>query len=403
MSLSLQPPEEETAPLVAAPPAENVTPDNVQGIVPAVAPGTVLQIREQARSFVLDAAKTNPSSPDFAKKVAEVATLAQKEFKEAGAGASKMLQRSSSSIAGAKRTGSDATVKVTQTLSDLRNVVEDLTPRPEDLTGVQKVLGIFPGAKKIRRYFQKYESAQTQIDNIIKALLAGKDDLLRDNASLQEERKKLWSTMEQLNEYIVFAEQIDAEIVAEIERLKNAGDIQAATMMDTEMLYAVRQRRKDLITQMAVSAQGYMMMDIVRKNNVELIRGVERASTTTIQALTVAVTVAQALDNQKLVLDKIDAVNKVTNDTILATSQMLRQNSTRIQDQAMNSGVSVETLTQAFDNIYATMDELDAFKRQANENMSITINSMTEQLERAKPRLESIESANAREAKSITG
>ena len=65
------------------------------------------------------------------------------------------------------------------------------------------------------------------------------------------------------------------------------------------------QRVQDLLTQMAVTVQGYLALDLVKKNNVELIKGVDRASTTTVAALRTAVTVAQALVGQKLVLDQI--------------------------------------------------------------------------------------------------
>jgi hypothetical protein len=45
---------------------------------------------------------------------------------------------------------------------------------------------------------------------------------------------------------------------------------------------------------MAVTVQGYLALDLVKKNNVELVKGVDRASTTTVGALRTAVTVAQA-------------------------------------------------------------------------------------------------------------
>ena len=63
--------------------------------------------------------------------------------------------------------------------------------------------------------------------------------------------------------------------------------------------------RTDLLTQMAVTVQGYLALDLVKKNNVELVKGVDRASTTTVAALRTAVTVAQAMTNQKLVLEQI--------------------------------------------------------------------------------------------------
>src|SRR2546428_13963908 len=65
-------------------------------------------------------------------------------------------------------------------------------------------------------------------------------------------------------------------------------------------------------TQLAVNAQGYLALELVRKNNLELIKGVDRATTTTISALRTAVIVAQALTNQELVLNQITALNTTT-------------------------------------------------------------------------------------------
>jgi uncharacterized protein YaaN involved in tellurite resistance len=67
---------------------------------------------------------------------------------------------------------------------------------------------------------------------------------------------------------------------------------------------------------MAVTVQGYLALDLVKKNNVELVKGVERASTTTVGALRTAVTVAQAMTNQRLVLGQITALNTTTANII---------------------------------------------------------------------------------------
>ena len=44
-------------------------------------------------------------------------------------------------------------------------------------------------------------------------------------------------------------------------------------------------------------------------------RGVDRSLDVTVNALQVAVTVALALANQKIVLDKVEAINKTTSDS----------------------------------------------------------------------------------------
>src|SRR5207237_787578 len=81
----------------------------------------------------------------------------------------------------------------------------------------------------------------------------------------------------------------------------------------------------DLATQLAVSAQGYLALELVRKNNLELAKGVDRATTTTVSALRTAVMTAQGLVNQKLVLDQIGALNTTTAEMIEGTSAMLHQ------------------------------------------------------------------------------
>src|SRR3546814_5446228 len=73
---------------------------------------------------------------------------------------------------------------------------------------------------------------------------------------------------------------------------------------------------------MAVSVQGYLALDLVKKNNVELVKGVDRASTTTVAALRTAVTVAQALTNQKLVLGQITVLNTTTARSEEHTSEL---------------------------------------------------------------------------------
>ena len=132
-----------------------------------------------------------------------------------------------------------------------------------------------------------------------------------------------------------------------------------------------------------MTIQAYLSMGIIQQNNDQLVRGVERAKTTTVTALRTAVIVAQSLENQKLVLDQIDAVNKTTDAMIDRTSKLLQENSLRTQQQAVSSGVSPETLRRAYDAVFSTLDSIDKFREQANESFSKTIDVLNDQLQRA--------------------
>jgi uncharacterized protein YaaN involved in tellurite resistance len=380
-------PSQDALVLRAADAAEVVTPDDAPGMVPVDAERQS-QIAEQARAFVDEVANLDPRSPAFTEKVDGINAIASTEISRSGGFSSRMLERSQSSVAGAKRSGDDAQVKVATTLGDLRSTVEDLTPNQADLSTGRKILGMIPGGNKLAKYFQRYESAQTQLDKIIKSLMAGQDELRKDNATLADEKVQLWETMQQLSEYAVFAKALDAATVSKIEALRNGGRVDEAQKLEADVLFPVRQRHQDILTQLAVSVQGYLAMDLVRKNNTELIKGVERARTTTIAALRTAVVVAQALANQKMVLDQIDAVNNTTNAMILQTSEMLRDQTTRIHEQATSSGDTVETLQKAFDNVFQTMDAIDSFRSQAAQNMSSTVSALESGIQRAKPYLE---------------
>ena len=389
MSSPLSPPDaSETALVLKAPDAPDiVVADDAPGMVP-VAAERQREIARQAREFVADVAALDPRTPEFTAKIEGISALASSEMVQSSGYSTRMLERSSTSVAGAKRTGNSAQITVANTLGELRSTVEGLTPNAADLGVGRKILGFIPGGNKMAKYFQKYESAQTQLDAIIKSLMSGQDELLKDNAALAGEKIQLWETMQTLSEYAVFAKALDNATVEKIDASRTSGRIDEAQKLEADVLFPIRQRHQDILTQLAVSVQGYLAMDLIRKNNLELIKGVDRARTTTIAALRTAVIVAQALANQKMVLDQIDAINTTTNNMILKTSEMLKDQTVRIHEQASNSGVSVETLQKAFDNVFATMDAIDTFRASAAKNMEGTVSALETGLQKAKPYLE---------------
>lgn len=385
--LSLTPP---STSLVLQPPAPvaAVEPEQVGGMVP-VPDARQQELAATAKAYAAELAAFTPNSPEMQAKIAEITNLGRAEIAGAANAANRMLERPASALAAAKGNGSggDAQARVAKTLTDLRFQVEDLTPNRADLTGARKILGFIPGGSKMARYFDKYKSAQVQLDSITRALESGQDELRKDNASIEQEKVNLWTTMGQLSEYAVLLGGLDAAVVDKIAEVELAAP-DKATAMRSDVLFAVRQRREDILTQMAVSAQGYLAMDMVRANNVELIKGVDRARTTTLSALRTAVIVAQALTNQRLVLDQITALNRTTSDLIASNAEMLKTQSADIHRQAAEATIDVAKLEKAFQDVFQTMDAIDTFRAEAAQSMSLTITSLEGQIERAQPYLE---------------
>jgi uncharacterized protein YaaN involved in tellurite resistance len=373
--------------LVLAPPAPVVVVEQEQaaGAVP-LDDATQVALKAKAAAFATELTTIDPKSPAFSAKFASISSMGDADMRASAAVSSRLLDRPAAAAKGNK--GGDAQSRVAGTLTELRATVTDLDPNRADLTGVKKVLKFLPGGNAIDRYFTKYESAQSQLNAIIKSLDSGQDELRKDNASIETEKSNMWTTMGKLTEYSALAAALDEAVVAKVAELQAAGNTEAANVLTSDALFAIRQRRQDVLTQMAVAVQGYMALDLVRKNNIELIKGVDRAQTTTIAALRTAVIVAQALSRQKLVLDQITALNSTTSDLIASTSEQLKIQGGQINAQAAASTIDLAKLQMAFDNVFQTMDAIDSFRAQAVDSMAQTVTALEGQILRAKPYLE---------------
>jgi uncharacterized protein YaaN involved in tellurite resistance len=371
--------------LVLTPPAPvpDISPTQAISMMPVDAARSA-ELADKAKAFLAGTADLDPSSPAFIAKVNDVASMGQDDIRAAAQVSNDMLQRPVAALAAAKGAGKDgdAQRQVADTLVKLRLQVEDLDPSKAEGGIGHALLNLLPFRDQIRSYFAKYQSSQTQLNKIIQALQDGEDALQKDNASIEGEKANLWATMQKLQEYSVLTGALDSQLVEEIATVRTT-DASKADAMTSDLLFTVRQKHQDLLTQLAVSAQGYLALDVVRKNNVELIKGCERATTTTVSALRTAVIVAQALANQKLVLDQITALNTTTSNLIVATSQMLKTQSAAINEQASSTTISMSALDTAFQNIYDTMNAMDSYKKQAVETMGQTVTALQQHIDEA--------------------
>jgi uncharacterized protein YaaN involved in tellurite resistance len=374
--------------LAPPPPVVVVEKEQAAGAVP-VDDAKRVELRSKAQAFANELATLDSNSPAFTQKIASITSMGDQDMRASASVSNRMLDRPAAALnAGQGKGGVDAQTRVSNTLVDLRATVTELDPNRADLTGVKKVLKFLPGGDKVQRYFAKYESAQSHLNAIIKSMDSGQDELRKDNASIDTEKANMWTTMGKLSEYNELAGALDAAVEEKIAQLQAAGQTKDAETLKADALFPVRQRRQDIMTQMAVAVQGYMALDLVRKNNIELIKGVDRAQTTTIAALRTAIIVSQALSRQKLVLTQISALNATTSDLIERTSEQLRIQGAEINQQAASSTIDVAKLQAAFDNVFATLDALDTFRAQATDSMAATVTALQSQIERAQPYLE---------------
>ncbi|MGW4541240.1 toxic anion resistance protein [Streptomyces chartreusis] len=371
-------------------PVAAVPREKAGGLVP-VDDGVRSDMAGKATAYVEGLAGLDARSPEFAGKVGEITALGAGEMRTASAQSKRMLERTLRSL---PDKGGDAQSQVAGSLVELRRVVEDLDPRDLPASKGRKFLSRLPGGNKLRDHVAKYASAQGTLNRIVGSLRGGQDELRRDNAALQTERVRLWETMGKLQEYVVLTEALDTAVEQHIGRV---ADPQQADGLRADILFPVRQKHQDLLTQLAVCAQGYLAMDVVRRNNEELIKGVDRAATTTVSALRISVMLASALDNQKKVIEQVNALRGTTEDLIRGNAEMLATQSGEIQRIAADPAVGAETLRNAFQQIYRTLDTIDSYKARATEAMAATVENLTAELQQASGYLERSRSQGALE------
>ncbi|WP_446011719.1 toxic anion resistance protein [Candidatus Electrothrix sp.] len=353
------------------------------------------EVEEAAEKFVAAVLAFDPNDPAQQNardaNIAAVETLGSKTQEQA-ARRSAMLKQPIRSLAAKSDDGGE----VAQSLVELNMQVDELDPGKFDFEAgwFGRLLGMLPGiGTPMKRYFLKFEQADTVIEAIIRSLKEGKGQLMRDNMTLVEDQKAMRGFTYRLEKTIKLGMQIDHRLNYALEREVQPDDPKASFIQE-ELLFPLRQRIQDLQQQLAVNQQGVLAIELLVRNNKELIKGVDRAINVTVNMLSVAVTVALALANQKIVLEKIDAINKTTNRLIEETASRLKTQGAAIQKQAASTQLSMESLTRAFADINTALDDISTFRKNALPEMSKNILEMDQMTAEAEARIRKQEQGN---------
>ena len=289
--------------------------------------------------------------------------------------------------------GGGQTGEVARGLADLSIQMRDLDPSAIDFA---KSGGLGKFFNPVRRYFERYKTADAEIADIVRSLDRGKATLTADNTTLELEEAAMRDLTKKLSEKVDIAMQLDRSLTTEIERRKAQNeDEKLVKFVEEEVLFPLRQKVMDFQQLLVVNQQGIVAMEVIRRNNLELIRAVDRAQSVTVSSLRVAVTVAGALYNQKIVLDKVKALNATTESMIASTSRMLKEQGTEIQRQATEATVSPETLKQAFADALGALDDISTYKQEALPRIAQTIQEFKQIAEKGEVRLKQMEDAGA--------
>jgi hypothetical protein len=314
VSLSLSAPEAAT--MVAPAEAEREV---------SIDPEAAKRIDAMVATFIGGLRAIDVHGDDYRRRIDDVDSLADREIRTTSDMSNGLLDRPTRAMSGLGQ----GDTPIAKSLLDLRRSVEELNLARHDLT----------------------HGAQSHIEGIVGALREGGGELERDNAAIAQEQKALWSQMESLRQYAYMAEKLDSGLEAQINHVA-IGDPERAKVLQEDILYPVRRRRQEILTQLAVAVQGYAALRVVEVNNRELVRAVRTATTTTVAAL-------------------------------------------RTAEQAAGPGIDMGSLQRVWDTVFAALDQIDSYKLRALEAMKITVRDLSDQVERSRAQVDRLHSAEA--------
>lgn len=264
---------------------------------------------------------------------------------------------------------------VAKDLMALQERVNEINPAKADfsMSAIRRLLSYIPGVgTPLSRWFARYQSVDSVIQDIVNSLRAGKIVLERDNVTLMEDQKALRQLGFQLEDYIALAQALDTSLSKAV--AQQTGE--KKQFLEEEILFPLRQRIIDLQQRLAVSQQGVLATEVIVRNNRELIKGVDRATEVTTMALNTAATLQVALAHQKKTLSAVQSVTDTTNDLIVQTSEQLKTQGVEIQKQASSAQLDVDKLRLAFENTAQALNDISTFRREALPQMAQSINEM---------------------------
>ena len=212
--------------------------------------------------------------------------------------------------------------------------------------------GIYKLLSPVTKYFRKFEQEEASLDEIMEALEKGKSILTNDNITLEIEKNKVLDTIKRLEVLYEEGQLKLGELLKTTEEMSNCGDVSTAESYQKRVVNVLEKKLFDMKEMMIVNEQTVLAMEVIMRNNQELIRNVDRVRGVTLSTIHTAMLLAMTLNHQKITLKKLNQVYAKENRVLQGSERILQKE------------ISVNGLQESFKEAFQVYD--DALEQ--NEN-----------------------------------
>lgn len=291
--------------------------------------------------------------------------------------------------------------EIPRTLIALRHTMDEINPQVlGQPSGIAKLLGRTPGVGKIlKRIAVKYESVQTQIDQIMAGLRHGKDKLLQDSTELEQLYEQVHVAQQgvQQSAYVgeLLMQRIEDSIVEETETVQRQ-------KLQT-MAHKVAMRVQDLRTMEQVNLQFFSSIDMTLQNNDSLCEQIDRTVMVTQSLLTVGLAIQAALANQKQIATAVKQVQDSTAAMLEANAAAIGRQTREIGEMQNNPVIALDRVRNAYESLVGAMDEMEQIRMAGTEKARAGISELTKMSAALEPKVEALRAAKELPASEIPG
>lgn len=291
--------------------------------------------------------------------------------------------------------------EIPRTLIALRHTMDEINPQVlGQPSGIAKLLGRTPGVGKIlKRIAVKYESVQTQIDQIMAGLRHGKDKLLQDSTELEQLYEQVHMAQQgvQQSAYVgeLLMQRIEDSIVEETETVQRQ-------KLQT-MAHKVAMRVQDLRTMEQVNLQFFSSIDMTLQNNDSLCEQIDRTVMVTQSLLTVGLAIQAALANQKQIATAVKQVQDSTAAMLEANAAAIGRQTREIGEMQNNPVIALDRVRNAYESLVGAMDEMEQIRMAGTEKARAGISELTKMSAALEPKVEALRAAKELPASEIPG
>ena len=282
---------------------------------------------------------------------------------------------------------------VGELMSDLVLKVKEVDVDGLDEGFLDKLPFLKNAPRAVKKFMQRYEKLEVQIDRIEQQLDQARMQMLKDITMFDGLYEKNLEYFRELQIYIAAGEeklkelqeitlpQLHAEATAK-------GDAMSAQVVRDfeDTVNRFEKKIHDLKLSKAVAIQTAPQIRLIQNNDKMLVDKIQTAILSTIPLWKSQIVIALGLHRQESVLKMQRSVSDATNTLLTKNAELLRQNSTEVARESERGIVDLETLKKVNADLISTIEETIKIQqegRAARQNAETELLSIEQKLKEA--------------------